>query len=112
MKKRYAFYGLLLFGCSCMQAMDLVEEMNLRGKWRFELGDNPAYAQPAFDDAKCVIGHKVVGVLLQFSNHNPEACEERLSGPGMVDEDVVFALETEQGIDKRRSHSIIHRGHQ
>jgi hypothetical protein len=41
-----------LFGCCCIQAMDLVEEMNLRGKWRFEIGDSPAFAQPAYDDAK------------------------------------------------------------
>jgi hypothetical protein len=41
-----------LLSCNLLPAMDLISEVNLSGKWRFEIGDNPEFAEPGYDDSK------------------------------------------------------------
>ena len=42
-------FSLFLYG-SQSRAMNLRLEIDLCGDWRFEIGDNPAYAEKNFDD--------------------------------------------------------------
>lgn len=52
MYKRIFFCGiLLLFLSTLLNASDLKKEINLRGRWKFEIGDNMNWAQPDFDDS-------------------------------------------------------------
>lgn len=44
-----AFFSL---ACSSLLAMDLKREINLKGEWRFEIGNNLSYKEPDFDDSK------------------------------------------------------------
>ncbi len=44
------FVFLALFVCSAV-ADDFDREVNLKGKWRFEPGDDAAYAKPDYDDS-------------------------------------------------------------
>jgi hypothetical protein len=51
--KMIAITGLILFICLAIrsQARDLNKEIRLQLGWRFEIGDNPDYAQPDWDDS-------------------------------------------------------------
>jgi len=51
MKKLIRFTAFLALASS-VTAHDLRREINLEGEWRFEIGDNMAYANPAYDDSK------------------------------------------------------------
>ena len=44
----HTFILLIIF--SATQAADLVREINLRGEWHFQPGDDPDYADPTYDD--------------------------------------------------------------
>jgi len=51
MKKIILLLTLSLW-VSSLSAMDLKREINLKGEWRFEIGDNPVYKEPGFDDSR------------------------------------------------------------
>jgi hypothetical protein len=55
---------LLLFAVKTVSCMDLKLEVNLKGEWRFEIGDNPDYAKPNFDDKEW----EVINVPSQWEN--------------------------------------------
>lgn len=42
---------LLILHVHPLSASSYKQEIDLSGKWRFEIGDNPAYADPHFDDS-------------------------------------------------------------
>jgi hypothetical protein len=42
----------VLFTVAAGNAADMKCEINLDGKWKFELGNDPAYAEPGYDDSK------------------------------------------------------------
>lgn len=50
--KAALFTGLLIIlFADPVAASSFRQEIDLAGKWRFEIGDNPAYAEPEFDDS-------------------------------------------------------------
>ncbi len=52
MYKRIIFFGILMsIVTSLLNASDLKKEINLRGRWKFEIGDNMKWAEPDFDDS-------------------------------------------------------------
>ncbi len=59
MKTRTAVYSLAamifvltVFPSATLQAAETHRLLNLRGHWKFNLGDNPAWSDPKFDDGK------------------------------------------------------------
>jgi hypothetical protein len=52
MKKLFTFILFCLTVCFAVQAMDLQQLVNLNKKWLIEIGDNPAFASPGYDDSK------------------------------------------------------------
>mgnify|MGYP006295997321 CR=1 FL=1 len=52
MYKQCIFLGIItLFITTILSASDLRREINLRGRWKFEIGDNMKWAEPDFDDS-------------------------------------------------------------
>ena len=62
--KNTLFPLLLLFAVKSVLPMDLKLEVNLKGEWRFEIGDNPAYANTNYNDAEW----EVINVPSQWEN--------------------------------------------
>ena len=50
--KKIISIAFLFLGFSSLFAMDLKREINLKGVWRFEIGNNLSYKEPGSDDSK------------------------------------------------------------
>ena len=51
MKNHCLMIGLFLLGVAASRSMNLKQEIDLKGDWKFEIGDNPEYAESGFNDA-------------------------------------------------------------
>lgn len=49
--KQIASISLFLLWCSSLFAMDLKKEINLKGEWRFEIGNDLSFKEPGFNDS-------------------------------------------------------------